>query len=152
MLDSKDWEIVRALQKEGRRTASELAEQIHLSGSSVSRRILRLEKEGIISGYTALIDQQKIGYGLTVMVEISLDSQSDESFDTFEAAIAKVPAVHSCFLMSGEMDYLLKVVARNIEDFERLHRKVLSGLPHVDRMHSAFALREVVSQSEYRPG
>lgn len=151
MIDSKDWEIIRQLQSDGRRSATEISEQIHLSASSVSRRIAGLEAEGVIAGYTALIDQQKIGYELTVMVEISLDSQSDESFDAFEAAIAQVPAVHSCFLMSGEMDYLLKVVARNIEDFERLHRKVLSGLPHVDRMHSAFALREVVQQSEFRP-
>lgn len=148
-MDSKDWEILRALQRDGRATAAQISERIHLSPSSVSRRITRLEEEGVVTGYRAEIDQQKVGYELTVMVEISLDSQSDEAFSAFEAAVAKVPAVHSCYLMSGEMDYLLRVVARNIEDFERIHRRVLSSLPHVNRMHSAFTLRAVVARAEF---
>lgn len=148
-MDSKDWEILRALQRDGRATAAQIAERIHLSPSSVSRRITRLEEEGVVTGYRAEIDQQKVGYELTVMVEISLDSQSDEAFSAFEAAVAKIPAVHSCYLMSGEMDYLLRVVARNIEDFERIHRRVLSSLPHVNRMHSAFTLRAVVARAEF---
>ena len=151
-MDSKDWDILRLLQKDGRATAADIAERVHLSASSVSRRIARLENEKVITGYTAQVDQQKVGYELTVMVEISLDSQSDEAFTAFEAAVAKVSAVHSCFLMSGEMDYLLRVVARNIEDFERIHRRVLASLPHVDRMHSAFTLRQVVAHAEFRRG
>jgi Lrp/AsnC family leucine-responsive transcriptional regulator len=148
-LDSKDWDILRALQRDGRASAADIAERIHLSPSSVSRRIQRLEQERVITGYSAEVNQQRIGYELTVMVEISLDSQSDEAFTAFESAVAKIAAVHSCYLMSGEMDYLLRVVARNIEDFERIHRRVLSSLPHVDRMHSAFTLREVVARAEF---
>ena len=148
-MDAKDWEILRALQRDGRASAADIAERIHLSPSSVSRRITRLEQERVVKGYRAEVDQQKVGYELTVMVEISLDSQSDEAFSAFEAAVAKIPSVHACYLMSGEMDYLLRVVARNIEDFERIHRRVLSSLPHVDRMHSAFTLREVVARAEF---
>ena len=148
-MDAKDWEILRALQRDGRASAAQIAERIHLSPSSVSRRISRLEQERVVTGYRAEVDQQKVGYELTVMVEISLDSQSDEAFSAFEDAVTKIPAVHACYLMSGEMDYLLRVVARNIEDFERIHRRVLSSLPHVDRMHSAFTLREVVARAEF---
>jgi len=148
-IDSRDWEILRLLQRDGRKTAAEIAGRIHLSPSSVSRRIARLEETGVVTGYAAQIDQQRIGYELTVMVEISLDSQSDEAFTAFESAVVGIAAVQSCYLMSGEMDYLLRVVARNIEDFERIHRRVLSKLPHVDRMHSAFTLREVISRAEF---
>lgn len=113
-MDAKDWEILRALQRDGRASAADIAERIYLSPSSVSRRIARLEQERVVKGYRAEVDQQKVGYELTVMVEISLDSQSDEAFSAFEAAVAKIPSVHACYLMSGEMDYLLRVVARNM--------------------------------------
>ena len=148
-LDAKDRQVLRELQRDGRATAAQVAERIHLSPSSVSRRISRLEQNGVITGYRALVDPRQLGFELTVMVEISLDSQSDEALSSFEASVAEIPEVQACYLMSGEMDYLLRVVARNLEDFERLHRRVLSSLPHIDRMHSAFTLRQVVAQAEF---
>ncbi len=150
-MDAKDWEIIRALQQDGRRTTNEIADSVRLSGSAVSRRIARLEKDGIISGYTALVDPDKVGYSATVMVEITLDSQSDAAQSDFERAVAKVPSVRSCYLMSGDADYLLKVAARDLRDFEQLRRKVLSDLPHVSRMQTSFALREIVNHLEYAP-
>lgn len=149
-LDSKDWDIIRSLQGEGRRTTNEVADLINLSPSATSRRISRLESIGVIEGYSVRLNLTKLGFNLTVMMEISLDSQSDEAFSEFEAAIKQVSAVRSCFLMSGQADYLLKVVAKDIKDFERLHRKVLAALPHVDRMHTAFALRDVIGHKTQR--
>jgi len=149
-LDSKDWDIIHSLQGEGRRSTNEVADMINLSPSATSRRIARLESIGVIEGYSVRLNLTKLGFNLTVMIEIALDSQSDDAFSDFEAAIKQVSAVRSCYLMSGKADYLLKVVAKDIKDFERLHRKVLAALPHVDRMHTAFALREVVGHAGQR--
>lgn len=146
-LDAKDLEILRILEEEGRRSTNDIAEQIRLSPSATSRRIARLESDGIIEGYSVKLDLKKLGYHLTVMVEISLSSQSDEALTAFEAAIKQVSAVRSCYLMSGRADYLLTVVAKGLPDFEVLHRKVLPSLPHVDRMHTAFAIRDVMAAS-----
>lgn len=146
-MDAKDWEIVRILQAEGRLSTNDVAAQINLSPSATSRRIARLEADGIVEGYSVRLNLVKLGFNLTVMVEISLDSQSDEALSAFEDAIKKVSAVRSCYLMSGKSDYLLNVVAKGLADFEVLHRKVLSALPHVDRMHTAFALREVIGHT-----
>jgi DNA-binding Lrp family transcriptional regulator len=85
--------------------------------------------------------------GTTVLVRIALESQSDEALTTFEAEVVKCPSVVRCFLMSGSDDYILIVMARDIEDFERIHRTELSRLPRVARVQSSFALREVVNRA-----
>ena len=145
-LDTKDWEIINLLRKQGRRSAQEVADLVNLSPSATSRRINRLEASGVIEGYAAIINDEKAGYAVTVIVEITLDSQADDALDAFESAIINCPSVQSCYLMSGQSDYQLTVKARDIEDFERIHRKILSRLPHVDRLHTAFALRQVVKR------
>jgi len=143
-LDATDRRILRALQREGRMSNADLAEQIALSPSACHRRVQRLESEGYIAGYVALVDPRKIGKPTTVFVEITLNGQSDELLDGFERAVARIPDVLECHLMAGSADYLLKLVAEDTEDFARIHRQYLSRLPGVAQMQSSFSLRTVV--------
>ena len=142
-LDSIDRRILEALQKDGRMSNAELSERVNLSPSACHRRVQRLEKEGWIDGYVALLNPLKVGRPTTVFVEITLSGQADEVLDAFEKAVARVPDVLECHLMAGSADYLLKVVACDTEDFARIHRRYLATLPGVQGMQSSFSLRKV---------
>lgn len=144
-LDATDRRILGALQREGRITNAELAERVNLSPSACHRRVARLEAEGVITGYAAMLDPRAVGRRSTVFVEITLSGQSDEILAAFERAVEGIPDVLECHLMAGTADYLLKVMARDTEDFARIHRRHLARLPGVAQMHSSFALRRVVS-------
>ena len=145
-LDEFDRKIVGALARDGRLSAVELAERIGLSASAATRRLQRLEAERVIAGYRAVIDPNVLGLGITAFVEISLDRQNDDALKAFEAAARKCPNILSLYLMSGTSDYLLRIVARDLPDFERLHANVLGHLPGVARIESKFALREAIER------
>jgi len=142
-LDNIDYRILEVLQKAGRMSNAELSEMVHLSASACHRRVQRLEKDGFIRDYVALLNPRKVGLPTTVFVEITLSGQADEVLDAFEKAVARVPNVLECHLMAGSADYLLKVVAGDTEDFARIHRRHLATLPSVAQMQSSFALRTV---------
>ncbi len=142
-LDSIDRRILTALQIHGRITNAELSEQVNLSPSACHRRVQRLEADGYIKDYVALLDARKLGCPSTIFVEITLSGQADELLEAFEREVALVPEVLECHLMAGKSDYLLKVVARDTEDFARIHRRRLVRLPGVAQMQSSFALRTV---------
>jgi Lrp/AsnC family leucine-responsive transcriptional regulator len=143
-LDATDRRILAALQKEGRITNADLAERVNLSPSACHRRVQRLEEEGFIAAYVALLDARRLGKPTTVFVEITLESQAEDLLDAFEREVARVPDILECHLTAGTADYLLKIVAEDTEDFARIHRRFLSRLPGVRQMQSSFALREVV--------
>lgn len=142
-LDEIDRRILRALQRNGRMSNAELSEDVNLSPSACHRRVQRMEKDGHIRAYVALLDARKLGVATTVFVEITLSGQADEVLDAFEKAVARIPDVLECHLMAGSADYLLKVVAEDSEDFARIHRQYLARLPGVQGMQSSFALRTV---------
>ncbi|MCE8514671.1 Lrp/AsnC family transcriptional regulator [Ruegeria pomeroyi] len=142
-LDATDRKILTALQVKGRMSNAELSDKANLSPSACHRRVQRLESEGYIRNYVALLDARKMGLPTTVFVEITLQGQADEVLDAFEKAVARIPDVLECHLMAGTADYILKVVAENTEDFARIHRQHLSRLPGVAQMQSSFALRTV---------
>lgn len=142
-LDPTDRRILTVLQRQGRISNADLAEQIHLSASACHRRVQRLEAEGYIRDYVALLDERRMGRPTTVFVEITLSGQADEVLEAFEREVARVPDVLECHLMAGSADYLLKVVAQDTDDFARIHRQYLARLPGVAQMHSSFALRTV---------
>ncbi len=142
-LDATDKRILEALQRRGRLSNADLSETVHLSASACHRRVQRLEKEGYIKDYVALLDARKMGVPTTVFVEITLQAQADEVLEAFEKAVARIPDVLECHLMAGSADYLLKVVAENTDDFARIHRQHLARLPGVAQMQSSFALRTV---------
>ena len=142
-LDAIDRRILETLQKQGRLSNQDLSERVGLSPSASHRRVQRLEEEGYIAGYVALLDPRRLGRTTTVFVEITLSGQADEVLDAFEKAVARVPEVLECHLMAGTADYLLKVVALDTEDFARIHRRSLATLPGVRGLQSSFALRTV---------
>ncbi len=142
-LDPTDRRILRELQRSGRISNANLSEAVNLSPSACHRRVQRLETEGYIRDYVALLNARKMGMATTVFVEITLSGQADEVLDAFERAVTRIPDVLECHLMAGSADYILKVVAEDTEDFARIHRQHLSRLPGVVQMQSSFALRTV---------
>ena len=145
--DRYDRAIVRLLQQDARITNTLLAAKVSLSESACLRRVRALEECGLIQGYTALIDQQKAGFPVNVFVSITLDRQSQAGLEAFESAVRKVPEVMECYLMTGEHDYLLRLVVADMADFERVHNQHLTRLPSVARVHSSFAVRTVTRSS-----
>lgn len=142
-LDEIDRRILRALQRNGQMSNADLSDEVNLSPSACHRRVQRMEKDGYIRDYVALLDARKLGVPTTVFVEITLSGQADEVLDAFEKSVARIPDVLECHLMAGSADYLLKVVAEDTEDFARIHRQYLARLPGVQGMQSSFALRTV---------
>lgn len=142
-LDATDKRILTALQRKGRISNADLSDVVNLSPSACHRRVQRLEEDGYIRDYVALLNPRKMGVPTTVFVEITLRGQADEVLDAFEKAVGRIPDVLECHLMAGSADYLLKVVASDTEDFARIHRQYLARLPGVGQMQSSFALRTV---------
>jgi Lrp/AsnC family leucine-responsive transcriptional regulator len=146
-LDRVDRAILTELAREGRLTHADLSSRVALSPTACARRQRALEEAQVIAGYQAVLGLNALGFTATIIVRITLDSQSEEALDAFEKAVVNCPSVLRCFLMSGSDDYLLTVAARDIEDFERIHRTELSRLPRVARLESSFALRKVIDRA-----
>ncbi|MEO8240747.1 MAG: Lrp/AsnC family transcriptional regulator [bacterium] len=143
-LDATDRRILGVLQKDARITNAVLSEQVNLSPSACHRRVQRLEQDGFIAAYVALLNARKMGRPTTVFVEITLQSQAEDLLDAFEREVARIPDILECHLMAGTADYLIKIIAEDTEDFARIHRRFLSRLPGVRQMQTSFALRTVV--------
>ena len=146
-LDRIDRAILTILQEAGRIPNSDLAERVHLSESACLRRVRALEEAGVISGYTAIVEQAASGRAESVFVRVTLEKQTEQILSDFEEAVRGVEQVMECWLMSGEADYLLRVIVSGAGDYEMLHNKVLTRLPGVARVHSSFALRTVMKRS-----
>jgi Lrp/AsnC family transcriptional regulator, leucine-responsive regulatory protein len=145
-IDSIDTAILAELSRNARASQLDLANRVGLSGTAIARRQKALEENGVIKGYQAVFDLGQLGLRLTILVQIALDSQSDEALKSFEEGARNCPSITQCFLMSGSDDYVAFVLAKDIEDFERIHRTELSRLPRVARIQSSFAIRTVVDR------
>ena len=143
-LDRIDHAILDHLQRSGRATSAELAEVAGLSPSPAYRRQRLLEQGGIIRGYVALLDQDRVGLPVNVFVSVRLSAQTEEHLLAFEQAVAGLPEVMECYVMSGASDYLLRVVAPDLSAYEELLRTRLTRIPGVHGVESAFALKRVV--------
>ena len=148
-LDSIDRRILRELQADGRITNLKLAEAVHLSPTAVLERVKRLTRDGVILGYEARLNPALLGAGLMVFIEVLLDHTLPDVLNHFRAAVQARPEILECHLMSGQFDYLLRVVASDTADYERIHRSRLSRLPGVQRIQSALALRTVKAWAGY---
>ena len=142
-LDRYDHLILDALQKDGRISNVQLAAAVNLSESACLRRVRVLEDEGFIDRYAALLNQTKAGLSGNVFVHIGLHREEQSELAAFEEAVKGIPEVMECYLMTGEFDYLLRVVVANMADFERLHNESLTRLPGVARVNSSVAIRTV---------
>jgi Lrp/AsnC family leucine-responsive transcriptional regulator len=144
-LDRYDRRILDLLQKNGRLTNLELAERIGLSPSPCLRRVRALERSGLIDGYHALLDAQKLGLTLMALVHISMDRHTPERFANFEAKVRVLPEVLECLLITGQdADYQLKVVARDMQAYQHLLLDQITRIEGVTGVHSSFVLRAVV--------
>lgn len=148
-LDSVDRRLLRALQQNCQESIAELGRTVGLSTSACHRRIKLLEEAGVISGYGARLDRGKLGLTLEFFVEVSLGAQSDKVLAAFERAVGQEPEILECHLMAGRTDYLLRVVAADAVDFERIHRERLTKLPGITSLQCHMAIRTVRSWSGY---
>ena len=147
-LDKYDRAILEALQDDGRISNVQLAARVNLSESACLRRVRALEDEGYIDRYVALVNQSRVGLGGNVLVHIGLHREEQSELAAFEAAVRNIPEVMECYLMTGEFDYLLRVVVADMADFERLHKEALTRLPGVARVNSSVAIRTVQKKTE----
>ena len=145
MLDTYDHSMIHLLATDGRMPVNELAEKVNLSPTPVSRRLKRLEQDGIITGYSALIDEREMGFNFSVFVSVRLEKQIDDVLARFENAVTEMPEVVDCWLMTGNHDYLLRVVTRDIVDFERFLVGQLTRAHGVASIESSIPLRRVKS-------
>jgi len=147
-LDKYDRSILAALQQDGRISNVQLAAAVNLSESACLRRVRTLEESGIIDRYAALLSQKKVGLPGSIFVQIGLHREEERELTAFEGAVKSIPEVMECYLMTGEFDYLLRVVVSDMADFERIHKETLTRLPGVARVNSSFAIRTVQRKTE----
>ena len=145
-IDELDQRILRFLERNGRATNQAVGEEVGLSASAASRRILTLEATGAICGYRALIDHRLLGKQMTVYIRVTLERQSAAVLGAFEAAVRHCNDIVSCHLMAGQYDYMLVARVAGIDDYGRLHQTELSRLPGVTRLETSFALRDVLEE------
>jgi len=142
-VDAVDRRMLEILQREGRISNAALAERLHLSPSPCLRRLRALERDGLISGYRAVLDRHRLGLGLTVFVELKVEGHSDRSAAAISDRLKATPEVISAHIVSGSADFLLEVVVADLAAYERLMFETLLKLPNVADVRSNFALRTV---------
>ncbi len=147
-LDRYDRLILEALQQDGRISNVQLAHRVSLSESACLRRVRALEEAGLIDRYAALLNQNRAGLPGNVFVQIGLHREVESDLSAFEDAVREIPEVMECYLMSGEFDYLIRVVVSDMADFERIHKTALTRLPGIARVNSSFAIRTVQRKTE----
>ncbi|OOZ37107.1 Lrp/AsnC family transcriptional regulator [Solemya velesiana gill symbiont] len=147
-LDRYDKRILEILQQEGRLSNQELAERIGLSQSPCLRRVRALEESGLITGYRAMVDAQKLGLTLFALIHISMDRHTPERFANFDATVSALPEVLECLLITGqEADYQLKVVVKDMEAYQELLLNKITRIEGVTGVHSSFVMRQVVTRT-----
>ena len=142
-LDATDRSILRELQGDGRVSNLELAQRVHLSASACLRRVKRLEDEGVIARYVALVDPKAVGQPGTSYTIVNLERLTMPAIETFERAVCDIPSILDCYYVAGTNDYLIRFTYRDAADLERFHREVLMRLPGVLRSNSMLVLRTV---------
>lgn len=141
-LDVIDWAILRELQADGRITNVELAKKVGLSAPPCLRRVRALEEAGLIEGYHAAINAKALGFGVTVFAMVGLDSQHEDDLEAFEDYIRAQPVVRECFMLNGEVDFILKCVARDLDEFQTFLTRALTPAPHVASVKTSFVIRQ----------
>jgi Lrp/AsnC family leucine-responsive transcriptional regulator len=142
-MDATDHAILSHLQEDGRLPNAALAERVHLSPSPCLRRLKRLERDGAIRGYRAILDRRQIGLDLTVFVEVKVTSHSSRRAEEFGNAVAAIDAIVGCYIVAGQADFLLEVVVPDLAAYERLLLETLMELPGVTDVRSNIAIRTI---------
>jgi len=143
-IDQIDRRIVAALQRDGRCTLARLSEEVGLSPTPCGRRLARLEAEGVIEGYGARVNAERLGLPLTVFIFVALETQNGDAIRAFERAVSRFEEVMECHLMTGTRDVMLRVVAADLAGFDRFLEEGLMQVPGIRSMRSSFALRTMI--------
>lgn len=146
-LDRTDLKILRELAQDGRLGWRELAERINLTLTPTLRRVRRLEDEGYIQGYAARLDEGRLAGRMIAFVSVTLASQAEDVINRFEEQITLAPEVMSCFLMTGDADYSLRVVVRDLDDYHQFLTRTLTRIPGVAHIKSSFALKSILQRN-----
>jgi Lrp/AsnC family leucine-responsive transcriptional regulator len=142
-LDATDRRILVALQENAHATMEEISARVGLSSSPCARRVRQLEAAGVIRGYVAVVDQQKVGLPISVFASIRLERQREDEMDRFAKAISHWPEIVECYLMTGQRDYLLRIVVKDLPAYEAFLKRTLTRLEGVASIESSFALSQV---------
>lgn len=142
-MPNSETRLLRELQTDSSRSIAELASEVGMSSSAAHRKMRSLEEDGTIQGYAARLDPRQLGLKMQAFVEITLANQGQEAMDRFEEAALGFEEILSCHLLSGDADYMLRIAAKDLDHFDRIHRKALARLPGVATMKSSFSIREV---------
>ncbi|WP_224483083.1 Lrp/AsnC family transcriptional regulator [Robertkochia aurantiaca] len=146
-LDDTDKQLLTLLQKDAKSTTKKLAHQLKLSNTAVYERIRKLERNGVIEGYTAQVDREKIGRSFVAFCHVKLIQHSKEYVQTFEKEVVRLPEVQECYHTSGDYDYLLKIFVENMEAYRNFMITKLTGLKYIGSTHSVFMIGEVKNSS-----
>ena len=142
-MDAFDAKILDLLQRDCKAPFAELAAAVGLSPSACHKRLRAIEEAGLIAGYAAILREETLGLKSSVFVQVTLKSQKEDMLAAFEEEVARHDDIMDCYLMAGEADYLLRVLCKDAEHYERIHHEVLTRLPNVDRVRSNFSIRKV---------
>lgn len=148
-LDATDLKLLAALQEDARQTTAALSEIVNLSTSPCWRRVKRLEEEGVIEGYRAVLGRRSLGWGVLVFVNVSIDDHSEEEARAFERAVAALPEIIACWSVAGRSDFLLQVVAQDLDTYADFAMTVIRRLPGIKFMQTTFTLKEVKSPTAW---
>ncbi len=144
--DAIDLHILRALQSDGRMTNVDLAAKVGLTAPPCLRRVRSLEESGVIKGYHATLDGAALGYGITVFAMVSLKSQAEADLRAFEDHVGRLPEVRECYMLNGEIDFILKVVARDLQSFQEFLTSQLTSAPNVSSVKTSLTIRTAKQQ------
>jgi Lrp/AsnC family transcriptional regulator, leucine-responsive regulatory protein len=142
-LDRTDRRILQELQKNGRISVVDLADKVALSPTACQRRVKKLEESGVIARYAAILDPKALGQQIEAFIRVSIERQSKDVTEGFEEAVQKLPQVRACYVMTGELDFLLHVQCSDLQAFAEFSMKVLIGLPGVKDMRSSLVLESL---------
>ncbi|MEX0723185.1 MAG: Lrp/AsnC family transcriptional regulator [Gracilimonas sp.] len=146
-LDSVDKNIIEILQQEGRIANKELADRIGLTTTPTLERVRRLQRDGVIEGYSAKVNKESVGRGFTAFVKVTLKVHQLNLLEEFTSAVQEIPEILACYHTTGDGDFLLQVVARDTKDYEQLMRNKLTTLPDVERLYTSIVLNTIKDQS-----
>jgi DNA-binding Lrp family transcriptional regulator len=147
-LDRVDRRILSALQRDARIANQDLADQVGISASACWRRVRLLESAGVIQRYAAVLDPVRLGLPVSILINVSLEKQGEKALQVFESAVADWPEVMECYLMTGDADYLLRVVVADLAAYEQFLMRKLTRIPGIASIRSSFALRAVRRRTE----
>ncbi|MEL6657380.1 MAG: Lrp/AsnC family transcriptional regulator [Bacteroidota bacterium] len=147
MLDAIDRRILQMLQEDGKMKIKEIAAELQMTNTPVFERIKRLERDGFIQSYTAIIDKQKLGFTLTAFCSVTLELHHKAYLDQFEAEVVKLPEVNACYHIAGMFDYLLKIHVQDMQHYQAFITEKLASLANIGRVQSSFVMTEVKASS-----